>query len=84
LSKPRDAAINDPRIDPGDRLVVDAQPVLDIRAVVLDHNIATLRQLEEDFAAFLALEIERHRALVSVQVLEVKTVTVAANNIPVG
>src|SRR5215475_8532637 len=81
LAKSRNAAIDNPRIDLGNCVIIDAKSVLDVRAVVLDHNIGILRQLEEDLAAFRALEVESHRALVSVQVLKVKTVAVPPHNI---
>src|SRR5262245_24461286 len=84
LAKPRNAAIDNPRIDHGNCVIIDAKSVLDVRAVILDHNIGIFRQLEEDLAPFRALEVEGHRALLPVQVLKVNAVAVPPHTIAVG
>ena len=48
LAEARDAAIDDARVDFLHRLVIDAEPVLDGRAEVLDDDIGLRGQLEED------------------------------------
>ncbi len=59
LAEARDAAIHDARVNPFDRLVIDAEAVLDGRAEVLDDDIGLLGQLEEDLLPFRGLQIER-------------------------
>ena len=48
--------------------------MLHVGAEVLDDDVGVLRELEEDLAALGALQVERDRALVAVQVLEVGAV----------
>ena len=79
LAEARDGAVDDARIDLRHRLVVDLEPVLHVGAVVLDDDVGLLRELHEDRVAFLALEVERHRLLVAMQVLEVEAVAAAAH-----
>ena len=54
LAEARYAPIHDARIDLCHRLIVDAKPMLHVGAVVLDHDVGLLRQLEKDVAAFRA------------------------------
>ena len=84
LSESRDAAVDDPRVDRAHRVVVDAEAVLDVGAEVLDHDVGTPRQREEDLAAARVLQVERDAALVAVQVLEVGAVAAAAGDVVVG
>ena len=81
LAEARDRAVDDLRIDLLDRLVVDLEAVLHVGAVVLDDHVGLLRELHEDRVAFLALEVERDRLLVAVQVLEVEAVAAAAHGV---
>jgi hypothetical protein len=81
LAEARDAAIDDPRIDLGHRVVVDAEPGLNVGTEVLDDDIDLLGKLEEDRLAFLALEVERKAALVAVQVLVVRPLDLAAHGV---
>ena len=81
LAEARDAAVDDARVDLSDRLVVDAEPVLDVGAVVLDDNVGALGKLEEDRKPLLALQVQRHRPLVAVQVLEIEAVAPAAGGV---
>src|SRR5262244_527373 len=39
LSEAGDAAVDDARVDPGQRFVVDAEPVLHVRTEVLHHHV---------------------------------------------
>ena len=80
LAEARYRAIDDARIDGPDGFVVDAEPVLHARAVVLDHDIGVFRHRQENLAALVGLEIERHRPLVAVKVLEVEAVAGAGHH----
>ena len=53
------------------RLVVDAEAVLDVGPIVLDQHVGGGRQLLQHRDRLGLLEIERHAALVAVQVEEV-------------
>ncbi len=81
LAKAGDAAIDDARVDLLDRLVIDAEPVLDVGFVVLDDDVGALGELEEDRAALLALQVQCHRPLVAVQILEIRAVAAAAGGV---
>src|SRR5437773_3458659 len=72
LAEAGDRAVDDPRIDLRQRLVVDAEPLLHVRPEVLDDDVGARRQLLDDLDAARMLEVERHRALVPVQVEEVE------------
>src|SRR2546427_10630599 len=72
LAEARDAAVDQPRVDRAQVLVVDAQSPLHVRAVVLDDDVGLARQLLEDGHALGLAEVERHPPLVAVQVLEVE------------
>ncbi len=74
LAKPGDAAIDETLAQ---RLIVDAETMLDVGAVVLDHHIGAFRQTMEDRAPLRLLEVERNGPLVAVQVLKVEAVTSA-------
>src|SRR2546427_1812889 len=78
LAEARDAAVDQPRVDRAQVLVVDAQSPLHVRAVVLDDDVGLARQLLEDGHALRLAEVERHPPLVAVQVLEVEAMAVAA------
>ena len=81
LPEAGNTAIDDARIDLRYRVVVDPKPMLDVRTIVLDHDIRGFGQLQEDCAPLIALEIERHGALVAVEVLVVGTVAAGADRI---
>ena len=53
-----DRAVDDARIDRGDRGMADAEPVDDTRAEALDDHVGPLRQAEERVAARAGLEVE--------------------------
>src|SRR5580704_5749706 len=72
LAEARDRAQHDARIHFLQALVVDAQSELHVGAVILDHHVGLLDQLHEDGLAVRLLQVERDRALVAVQVLEVR------------
>ena len=81
LSEARDAAVNDARIDRRHRLVVDAEPVLHVGAVVLDHHIGGPGEIEEERLALFALEVERHVQLVAMQVLVIGAEPIGAGRL---
>ncbi len=81
LAEARNAREDDARVDLRERLVVDAQPEFHVGAVVLDDDIGGLHELHEDRDAPLVLQVEGDRALVAVQVLEVRTVARAAHRL---
>jgi len=66
----RDAAIDDARVDFPNALIIDAELRLHVGAEVFDHDVSLFRQTPEHLEAFGILQIERHRALVAVQILE--------------
>ncbi len=71
LAEAGNAGIDEARIDLGERLVVDAEPLLHVGAEILDHDVGLLDHALEGGEAFGRLQIERHAALVAVQVLKV-------------
>jgi hypothetical protein len=79
LPEAGDAAIDQPRIERAQVLVVDPEPPLDVRSIVLDHDVGLARQPLEDGHALGLAQVQRHRLLVAVQVLEVEPVAVAAH-----
>src|SRR5215472_5914381 len=81
LAKPGDAAIDDARVDRLDRLVIDAEPVFDLRAEILDDDVSLFRQLEEDRFALLRLQVQGQAALVAMQVLEIEAIAAGAGDI---
>ena len=52
LAEAGDAAIDEARIDPAQRVVIDAEPRLDVGAEVLDHHVGLLRQPPEHSSPF--------------------------------
>ena len=54
------------------RLVIDPQAMLHVGPVVFDQHVRAFCQPHQDLASFRVLEVERHAALVAMQVLEVK------------
>ena len=59
-------------------LVIDAELCLDVGTEVLDHDVGLFGKPLEDFEAFRVLQVEGHRALVAVQVLEIGAMARAA------
>ena len=82
LPEAGNAAVDQARVDGTQALVVDAETPLDVRPVVLHHDIGRLRQLLEDRHPFRLSQVQGHGALVAMQVLEVEAVAVAAHAIP--
>ncbi len=78
LAEAGDAAIDDARIDRAQRLVVDAEAMLDVGAVVLDQHVGLRRHAPQDLLARLLLQVEGQAALVAVEVLEIEAVPLAA------
>ena len=84
LAEAGDAAIDEARIDLAQGIVIDAEPRLDIGAEVFDHDVGLRGQPPEHVEPFWILQIERHRALVAVQVLKVGAVARAARLLAAG
>ena len=82
LPEAGDRGQNDARIDCFQRCVIDAQPVLHIRPEILDDDIGLGHQPAEHRDAARIFQIERHTALVALQVLEVGAVPRPAKRIP--
>ena len=78
LAESGNAAKDDSRIHPSERFVVDPEPILDVGTEILDHDVGLGDQLQKQFPADLRLQVERQRALVAVQVLEVRAVARSA------
>ena len=66
------------RVDLAQALVVDAELGLDVGAEVLDHDVGLFGQPLEHLEALGVLQVERHRPLVAVQILEVRALARAA------
>ena len=79
LAEPGYAREHDTGVRFFQRLVIDAQANLHVGPVVLDHDVGGLRELHEDLHAFSVLEVERDRALVAMQVLEVRAFSRSAH-----
>ena len=84
LPEARDAAIDDARIDLAHAFVIDAEFCLHIGTKILDDDIGLLRQAAEYVEALGVLQVERDRALVAVQVLEVRPLARAARLLAAG
>src|SRR6202011_4463253 len=69
LAEARDAGVDKPRVDRAQNLVVDAQPMLDAGAIVLDQHVSTLDEPFEDFEPFGVFEVNGKATLVTMQVL---------------
>ncbi len=78
LPEPGNAAIDDSRVDLADARVTDAQLVFDVGAEILDHHVGLFYQPHEGLDPLGVLQVERHRPLVAVQVLEVRAAARAA------
>src|SRR5205085_1721454 len=77
LAEAGNARENDSRVYFAERVIVDAEAKFHVRAVVLHHHIRSLHQPLEHRARRGQLEVQRHRALVAVQVLHVRIVALA-------
>ncbi len=64
-----------------ERVITNAQPRFDIRAVIFDDDIRGRNQLLENVDAFRRFQIERHRPLVAVQILHIEAMTRSTNDI---
>src|SRR3989441_6495177 len=79
LAEAGDTAVDQAGVDRAQGLVVDTQPLLHAGAVVLHDDIRILRELLEDRHALRVSEVERQAPLVTVQILEVEAMAVAAH-----
>ena len=67
LAVARHRDVDDLRVERAQRLVVHAQALGDAGPVVLQEDVGRARQLPEDLAALLRLEVDREAALVAVE-----------------
>ena len=72
LPEPGDAGVDQSGVLLGQRLVVDAELVLHIRPIVLHQDVGILHQSFQHLDAARMLQIQGERALVAMQVLEVR------------
>src|SRR6266542_12743 len=79
LAEARDAAVDQPRVDGTQALVIDPQARLHVGAIVLDHDVRVPDQALEDRHALGLSQIQRHALLVAMQVLEVEAVAIPAH-----
>ena len=77
LPKARNAGVDEARVDRAQLVGADAEPVLDVGAVVLDEHVGLLDELMQDRHAFRLLHVQGQAFLVAVQVLVVGAVVVA-------
>src|SRR5215510_4974506 len=71
LAETRDAGIDQLRVDPGEPWIVDAEPLLHVGAEILHHHVGLLHHALERREALGGLDVERHAALVAMQIVEV-------------
>ena len=81
LAEARDRAIDDARVHGLHGLIIDAEAMLHVRPVVLDHDVGGLDELEEDRPTLVRLQIQRDAALVALDVLEIGPVAGAAGGL---
>ncbi len=74
LAKAGNAPVDQPGVDLGQGLVVNAETMLDVGSEVFNQYVGARDQLHQDREPTLILQVQRHRALVSVEVLEVRAV----------
>jgi len=74
LAEAGDAAVHEPRVDLAERLVVDAEAMLDVRAVVLDEDVGLRGQALEDLDASGFLRSSVIERLLRWHVLEIEPV----------
>src|SRR3546814_20213058 len=67
LAIARHGHIDQARIDRRQRFIIDAQPLGDAGAVILDEDVGALDQIEQDRLALRRLEVDRERTLVAVE-----------------
>ena len=79
LAEAGNRGIDKPRVRGAEGLVIDAEAELHIGAVVLDHHIGCLGHFPEDRDTVRILEVQHHRALVAMQILEVGPLARAAH-----
>ena len=78
LAEAGNAGEDDLLVDLFQRLVIDAETVLDVGPVVLGDDVGFFDELHENLQAVRILQVQREAALVAVQVLEVGAGALAA------
>lgn len=84
LPEAGDAAIDDAGIDVAQAFVIDAEAGFDIRPEILDHHVGLGSQPLEHREALGVLQVQGHRPLVAVQVLEIGALAGAARLLTAG
>ena len=71
LAETGNAGVNDARIDLGEGLVVDAEPLLHVGPEILHHDVGFLDHALEGGQPRGRFQVQRHAALVAMQILKV-------------
>jgi hypothetical protein len=74
LPEAGDAAIDEARVDLSHALVIDTEFCFHVRPEILHDHVGLFREPPKHIEALGILQIERHRPLVAVQILKVRTV----------
>src|SRR3989441_1055397 len=72
LAEAGDGPVDQARVDPRERFVVDPEPCLDVGPEVLHEHVGAGDEALEDLDPARVLEVERHRALVPLEIQEVE------------
>ena len=81
LAEAGDAGIDDALVDLFQQLVIDAETFLHVGTEILHHHVGLLHQAIEHLARRLVFQIERDRALVAMQILEIRAAPRAAHGL---
>ncbi len=85
LPEPGNAGIDQLRINLAQLRIVDAETTLHIRPKILDHHVGFFHHALESRHRFRRLQVERHAALVAMQILEIRPFARAAQRLtPTG
>src|SRR5712691_11488933 len=84
LPKARDDAVDDAGVDWAQALVIDTQTLFHARAVILHDDVSILRQALKNGHGLRISEVQRDALFVTVQVLEIKPVAIAAHAITIA
>ncbi len=82
LAVARDRAVDDAGIALAPGLVVEAQALQRPGPVVFQHDVGTLDHAQEQFLAFLVLQVEHHALLVAVQAHEIRRLAARQRRAP--
>ena len=74
LAEARDGAVDDPRVDRANGLVIDAEAMLHVGPHVLDDDVRVPGQTQEEVAPLGCFQVDPDRTLAPVQILEIAAV----------